>query len=97
MRVIHADVVALRLSHAEHCPGLQIEFVNADIFRQPILLLRGDVGEIGIGRAEMTIHERTDEAFFKIAINAWTRERQGGVDRQPFFLVGNDAFVQRVQ
>ena len=91
MRVIHADVVALRLPDAEHRAGLQIELVDADIFRQPVLLLRGDVGEIGIVRAEMTSHERPDETFFQIAFYARTRERKRGVNRQSWLVAGYDA------
>ncbi len=82
VRVVAADVVALRVPHVEQGAGVQKELDDAHVLRHARAVQIGHRVERH-ARAEQPCHERLQEAAFELALPYRSAQAQGGENRQP--------------
>ena len=95
--VVQARVVALRLRRTQQRARLHVELFDRDVGRQRVALLRGDVVQAREVVAEMTRHERPEEAAFEPGARRGRIEGKRGVQLEHARRVPFDAPVQHVE
>ncbi|HEX3911963.1 MAG TPA: hypothetical protein VHW71_00535 [Steroidobacteraceae bacterium] len=81
MRVIAADIVALRMCNAEQCARLQEKLYDLHIVGYTGAMQIGEVIERHIG-PEQPDHQRLEEAPLQLALPPGRSQAQGGEDRE---------------
>ena len=67
LRVVQADVVALRSARLQHGARLEVELVHVHIRRQTVCLHGGHVFESRVVEAKLSLKERLGKATFDVS------------------------------